>query len=794
VEAAQNRVTAATEEFWQTAISSGAISGFYNLVAKVIELATALGGLKSILILAATAMIYFNSTTILSTLTSIYWTVGNMIVGFYGLATSTNVATAAMVLFNTTNPIGWIALLVGALALLATSFETAAEKIDKINQKIADGQAKIDDLKNSVKSAEELRDTYKELKPGFDAGTLTDEEELKLTDAQNRLKEILPTLSGYYDEYGNFIMDAAEAERDLAEEIRQGVIEKVKEQQALEDTKSAMQAELLLIELRKKARADAGKVTFGGGKSYTKNFTDAEIAEMQSKWGDALDQMISDFEKKSKEGQQAFVDALIASGSEGEELANSIFIPLMNKIEDLKSTPIVIPVEIDLANAEAELDESLKELVDIAMDMIKDIKEAEKDALEDQLDNLKKEFDAKEEIYKNELDEIKRISDEKKTQLERELSDLKRVLDAQKRAVQDRLDNYKRMLDAERERLELEKDAADYENEQEDNQKKLADIESELAELALDNSEEGIARRLQLEAEAAELRKQMGRDEADHAYDLAMKALDEEERRAEEEAANNLKELEDAQRQADFEYELQIRSIEDAETAAEAKFQIAKKELDDEYEAQKAQLQDKIAAIEDYLKQEGTIRTDALEMIKSQNEEFYESLLEWNEKYGSGINDEIIKMWENAILAVQEYNAAVLASPTPDGTPIYPPNVPRFDDELFHEGVKSGFVGGKSTLRTNEQFATLMKGELVLNSSQMDAFMRNTLPALAGIPQTTSINNNGGASVTMNVNVAGNLDKSVLPDMEKVISRVVKQLNDNLTGRGLTRRAESYSV
>lgn len=111
----------------------------------------------------------------------------------------------------------------------------------------------------------------------------------------------------------------------------------------------------------------------------------------------------------------------------------------------------------------------------------------------------------------------------------------------------------------------------------------------------------------------------------------------------------------------------------------------------------------------------------------------------------------------------------------------------------FHSGAEKGVVGGSSStsLKSGELFAKLMKGEVVTNGEQIDNFMNKTLPQLASGSSSYA---NGDISVSMPISVAGNLDKSVIPDLDKIANRVLDKINEAMGSRGWNRRADLFST
>jgi hypothetical protein len=71
----------------------------------------------------------------------------------------------------------------------------------------------------------------------------------------------------------------------------------------------------------------------------------------------------------------------------------------------------------------------------------------------------------------------------------------------------------------------------------------------------------------------------------------------------------------------------------------------------------------------------------------------------------------------------------------------------------------------------------------------MNNFMSNILPRIANQPTGTSIKN-GETNISMPIHVAGNLDKSVLPDLEKMMNKQFEKMNAALMSRGYKRATD----
>lgn len=94
--------------------------------------------------------------------------------------------------------------------------------------------------------------------------------------------------------------------------------------------------------------------------------------------------------------------------------------------------------------------------------------------------------------------------------------------------------------------------------------------------------------------------------------------------------------------------------------------------------------------------------------------------------------------------------------------------------ESHHSG---GFVGDLISLRSNEEFAKLLKGELVVTPKQMDEFMQRTLPSMVTY---------GGSGATINNNSplieikCGNIDRETLPQLNMLVDQAVTKIEKNM--------------
>jgi TP901 family phage tail tape measure protein len=806
VEAAQNRAKASVEGMWQKTISSEAIKFFYDATAAVFNLMSALGGLQNVIGLVALGLVLFNSQVIGTTVVGFISSIWSLVSGFIAFVAQAGLANAALGIFNTllyTNPLG---LVLGALTLLVGGFVLFNETLTESIAKAEEFYSNLQNLQNEISKLNKDKSTIIDLHEELKNATAGSEE---WYNAQSKLKDILPELNGHYDDQGGFIIENAEA-LDALLELKEKEIELIERKAALEARKGY------------KEEIDVYKELIEQQEFYIGSLNKIEETGMEHFDLDEVENLRIDLEdtnillEESELRLRGFFDALSAADQQaflnavkGTEIYDTLT-KAVEKFHDKAGDTELPAMEISTSpEASEESQKALDDVLDMVVDMIKQKKKAEIDAIKDELDAFKDYIDKQKQLIRDVYEEEKRLREEKKIALDRELEDARFLMELQQEAAKEELDSYNDIIDAQIRLLREKQRAIEYDRKQNENQDELSDLESEIAVLALDDSAEAIARRMELEEEAINLRTQMENDAEDESFRLQEEALENERRLAEEKTQIREQEFQDELLMLEREHELRTRELEDEQRAADEAYEINIRRLEDEYAAKEASLQAKIEQIQNYLDQEGTIINDAMNMIVNKNKETYDQLLEWNKVYGTGINDDVISAWNLAIAAVEAYKLAMadvapppsgggsefygndplFNSPSPGNGYQYDPNEDYTNPTGRHSGVKTGPVGGRFALKSNEEFAKLLDTELVINADQMNRFMTRTLPQMV---QNT--NNGGNIEINMPIQCAGNLDRSVLPDIDAIVKKAVKQLNDNLSQRGFTRNVSAFST
>lgn len=451
------------------------------------------------------------------------------------------------------------------------------------------------------------------------------------------------------------------------------------------------------------------------------------------------------------------------------------------------------------AEAQAELDKIYDESIRLRLDGYKQVSSAAKDAAKAGGSASSKQSE-QEKAY-NDL-------------LQMTIKMLKKKKELEKEALKEQLDGYKKVIDAQKDLLDLQDDEYNHKREVEDQNKNISSLEAQIAELQFDTSAEGTKKRLELEEELAEAKRDLEDYQHDYSIDQQKDALDREEERFEE------------------------------------------------------YINGQIDEIDRYLDKTGEITAEAIRLINERSEALFNDLIQYNRAYGDSLDKTVLDAWNGAIGKVNEYKeacdrayesasrAASLGggssytpsspssgnsgvgmaamrpanSPVVDRTPRYyiyktgttkpisgalsleeaqrvwgyipdPKNYywQKFEGitkknlvygvKPYHTGLDAGFVGG---LKGNEEFIKALKGEAFITKEQQNRFMNKILPDIV----STGASSLGSMSFgnLLNIEVQGNLDSSVVPRIEDITKDVVKQINQTMFRGGYKRNTSVVPI
>lgn len=337
--------------------------------------------------------------------------------------------------------------------------------------------------------------------------------------------------------------------------------------------------------------------------------------------------------------------------------------------DDIKDAQIKALEEINDAIDDAN--DAIDTVLDEVVNYIKRKTQDEIDALEDERDAISDHYDNLADREKEYWDDLKERENDsysyRKEQSEKYYDDLidniKNAADAQKKALDEELDKYKKLIDAKKENLQDAKDEEDYNKKVAEMNKNISSIQGQIDLLALDNSQEARAKRLDLEQQLADAMNELAEYQAEYSLNKQLDALDKEYDAFEESVKKQQDLIEEKVDNEVNMYEKErdekldaIEKVHDAELdSIEKRREKALQRIEDEKNAELAAYDDKINALEDYLNQEGTLYRDANELIRSGGEALWNELMEYCRVYYKEV-ESLEDAWKKVLSAVDEYN------------------------------------------------------------------------------------------------------------------------------------------
>lgn len=283
---------------------------------------------------------------------------------------------------------------------------------------------------------------------------------------------------------------------------------------------------------------------------------------------------------------------------------------------ELKKSEIeVVQKQLELEKSKLEQQKKGLEQQKSALELDKSQIELQKQIKEQQLDIIEDAEDGIDDI----IDLIKKMTKQDYENLKTKLGEVKDYIGDFKDALDDVKDTYDDLVDDAKDKLKAEKEAADNQKKLEDGAKSIAEIQAQLAEIQYDDSADAQAKRLELTASLNEKQQDLEDEMKDQAYDTATDALDKTKDK--------------------------VDNIFDA--------------IGDILDASQDAISDYITYISDELESEGNLYQAAVAQFNDTSEgaqeELYNRLIEYNNKYGDSINKTVTEPWNEAIAAVEKY-------------------------------------------------------------------------------------------------------------------------------------------
>lgn len=470
---------------------------------------------------------------------------------------------------------------------------------------------------------------------------------------------------------------------------------------------------------------------------------------------------------------------------------------------------------------------------------------------QDEIEANKKRLKSKQDLIKSQKDALEKLQDLTLDYIKQQKDSEIEALDERKKAVED-------LANSKKKALREDKESRDYAKTLKKKEKDISTIEKRIAELQFDTSAKGIAERLELEEKLAQEKDSLEDIQYDNSIKKQEDAIDEQAKKEKEALNKQIKELKDylskegqMRDDANKLIESGSRDLYDklseynkdyvgmTEKELSSMFDLAMEGLDDwggsigSVNDAFDNMADAIDRVVDRLEELNEIQSQTKEEIREEveEEEGYKKPIKPSDKPSSEkpkndkedfgkLRDDVIRQmqrnsrdWNSASsseresLARENENLAKkIGAWKSQKNGAWYVKISGKDYNINdgqgigvrHTGIEhpeNAFIGGRSLLKSNEEFIKAMKGEIVANPQQMDKFMNDHLPELISSSNEYMGSKNGmNIGNFMEIIVQGNLDKGMIPDLEKIKDSGIAKLVSQLGNSGYRTGARSQRI
>lgn len=273
--------------------------------------------------------------------------------------------------------------------------------------------------------------------------------------------------------------------------------------------------------------------------------------------------------------------------------------PYQVSVKYLEGQQKAVQEYIDASEKAKKYEEQIKKL-QVQINVLGQVHDSAKDKTQDHTKALQEQKNAIKDLADAMNDAKKDIED----LIDLTMEMLKKNKEQEKSALKESLEGYKKLIERRKQLIDLEKDQYDFEKNLNEKNKNILNIEQELAALSI-------------------------------------------------EGANYS--LEDQKRKAELQQKLKEKEEEQTEFLLNHETELRKDALDKQQEDYESQIEAQVKAIEDYLDHEGKIREDAIKLINSKSQQFYNDLLSYTMNYTKKSRAEFDNLWNSAYLAIEKY-------------------------------------------------------------------------------------------------------------------------------------------
>lgn len=237
------------------------------------------------------------------------------------------------------------------------------------------------------------------------------------------------------------------------------------------------------------------------------------------------------------------------------------------------------------------------------------------------------------------------------------------------------------------------------------------------------------------------------------------------------------------------------RILEIEDDLAKSTLTIDEKLEEDAYNAKVKVLDDEISAVDDYLSKEGAIRQDAMDRInesfKNGTQELFDDLVNYNDIYGSSIQQDIVDAWQAASAAVQSYGGDLSALSAISDSTIkaqmalnsakWHTTEVQSEKDSYHSANKilaNQLTDGSASFDSGSGVWNLPTSTSGMTPDINSSYSSQVPISSYQVPNIGSSSSSGDTSIGSLITIQGNVDSSVMSRLESAASQVADALKN----------------
>ena len=220
-EAALNRFKASAEALYIETLGSETINGIVSLGVAMLDMATKAGGLGTILKGVGLSFIALKAASLFIVEDGVIVGISSITKALFTLKGTTDVATASTLALSAAQKTLIVGAIITGVMAIGTAINHISKSAERAQQTVQTLKQELSDLQADQSAVSTLGEQYDALAQLKKESGLNNEEQREFTRIQNELKNLLPTVNGYYNDQGNFLIDASESMETFNKEMKE---------------------------------------------------------------------------------------------------------------------------------------------------------------------------------------------------------------------------------------------------------------------------------------------------------------------------------------------------------------------------------------------------------------------------------------------------------------------------------------------------------------------------------------------------------------------------------------------